>query len=156
MKKLYVLLATILLCVFVSDHAVASHPLVNPNAVQVNLESQGKLTVTAEWDFKGDIDLSVVEPSGETIYYRKMNDSNTGGRLVLDNMKGGKNSIEQIIWTDAQDGTYQVYLQLFKAMEGESGNCKITIRSGDKNVVFWHVNITEEGDVLHVANVRLY
>src|SRR5690606_29130847 len=71
----------------------------------------GQVQVTVSWDVDSDVDLHVVEPTGEEIYYGNV-DSDAGGMLDLDSnanctIDGKRN--ENIVWKEAAPtGVYTV------------------------------------------------
>lgn len=95
-----------------------------------NYGGMGKLKITLLWDFYGDIDLHVVEPSGNTIFHRKKI-GDTGGRLDIDRTTGGVGSAENIYWADVpSSGDYKVYLHFYRKssnQEPSSGVCRVYV-----------------------------
>lgn len=95
-----------------------------------NYGGMGKLKITLLWDFYGDIDLHVVEPSGNTIFHRKKI-GDTGGRLDIDRTTGGVGSAENIYWADVPpSGDYKVYLHFYRKssnQEPSSGVCRVYV-----------------------------
>lgn len=95
-----------------------------------NYGGMGKLKITLLWDFYGDIDLHVVEPSGNTIFHRKKI-GDTGGRLDIDRTTGGVGSAENIYWADVPpSGDYKVYLHFYRKssnQEPSSGICRVYV-----------------------------
>lgn len=92
----------------------------------------GELQVSASWDAASDVDLHVVTPSGEEIYWG--NESAGGGTLDLDSNAGcsidNKNN-ENIIWTSTPPaGTYQVRLNYWSSCSVAATNWVVTVRSG--------------------------
>ena len=79
-----------------------------------NTGQTGDLKVTLLWDFYGDIDLHVMQPTGFEIYYSHPQDAVTGGALDVDNREGGEGSAENIFWPNPPKGKYQVYLHFFQ------------------------------------------
>ncbi len=92
----------------------------------------GEVQVSVSWDTQTDVDLHVVEPSGEEIYYA--NDvSATGGELDLDSNAAcdidGVNN-ENITWTQtAPRGQYIVRVDYWSACNVTSNtNYVVTVR----------------------------
>jgi hypothetical protein len=71
--------------------------------------ASGELQFTLTWDSITDLDLHVLEPSGEEIaYYHRT--SNTGGELDVDDTNGY--GPENIFWnTDAPVGSYSAWVE---------------------------------------------
>ncbi len=84
----------------------------------------GTVNVRLEWSVRADLDLWVVDPCGQRIYW--LNDSRTcqgsQGRLDLDNLCGGViGRPENIYWaTNAPVGTYKVYVDNYASCGGTS------------------------------------
>jgi hypothetical protein len=81
------------------------------------IRGTSELEITVWWDKPSDVDLNVIEPSGEEVYWGN-NMSATGGMLdqdsniecVIDN----KNN-ESIRWTKAPSGTFAVRLDYYSS-----------------------------------------
>lgn len=90
----------------------------------------GSLKVTLSWSFYADIDLHVIEPNGNRIYYIDRT-SSTGGYLDRDDRDGGSGAVENIYWENAPDGTYTIVLDYFGRSAShsmsQSGVCKVTL-----------------------------
>jgi uncharacterized protein YfaP (DUF2135 family) len=74
----------------------------------------GDVQVTLRWVGKNDLDLHVIDPAGEEIYYQYRS-SQSGGNLDVDSNAGcstnvTEQSVENIFWPlgDAPTGTYQI------------------------------------------------
>ena len=90
--------------------------------------------VTLTWDVDSDLDLFVIEPSGERIYYGNPT-SRTGGALDLDsnaacNIDGKR--VENIRWPpgDAPEGQYTVQVDEFSACRTSMSNYTVRIVNG--------------------------
>ncbi len=91
----------------------------------------GEVQVGITWDTATDVDLHVIEPSGEEIYYSHST-SETGGTLDLDSNPGcsidGINA-ENIFWPEGQApaGDYTVRVNMYSDCDlgGASGNVTI-------------------------------
>jgi hypothetical protein len=84
----------------------------------------GELRVTLSWDTPTDVDLYVVNPDGQEIYYGSRSDS-LGGQLDLDSNAGcsidGTNQ-ENIHWPKGKNGEYVVRVNYWSACgDSESG-----------------------------------
>jgi hypothetical protein len=92
----------------------------------------GAVQVTLNWDNQADMDLSVVEPNGQTISYGNRQ-SSTGGQLDVDsNYPCGSNlfSVENIFWptTGAPSGTYRVMVNEYSQCDDGAANWTLTVR----------------------------
>lgn len=94
----------------------------------------GDVKVTLSFDRDVDVDLHVVEPSGEDVYFGNTT-SETGGELDLDSNAGcsidGVNN-ENIFWADgsAPSGTYTVRVDYYDACETGPVNYVVTVHNG--------------------------
>ena len=85
--------------------------------------STGEVKISIAWDTPTDVDLHVIEPSGEEIYYGNL-DSATGGKLDLDSNPGcsidGINN-EHVSWPLGQSpsGDFTVRVHMFASGCGE-------------------------------------
>lgn len=100
----------------------------------------GNMKITLMWDFYADIDLHVVQPNGFRLFYKQRNDPSTGGILDTDNRRGGAGAAENIYWQNPPKGKYNVYIQYYDASFGsglmESGECRVYIKTGDREQIF--------------------
>ena len=81
----------------------------------------GPITITLKWESVDDLDLSLVEPNGNIIYYQRK-DSPSGGHLDID-MNAGVNTsynpIENIYYgVEPPAGKYRVAVKLFSRKSG--------------------------------------
>ena len=79
-----------------------------------NTGQTGDLKVTLLWDFYGDIDLHVMQPTGLEIYYSYPQDAVTGGALDVDNRDGGEGSAENIFGPIPPRGSIKCICTIFK------------------------------------------
>jgi hypothetical protein len=97
----------------------------------------GDVKVTLSFDRLHDLDLHVIEPSGEEIFYQQPS-SSTGGQLDLDSgahcMPSAYNS-ENVFWPPggAPAGTYRVSVQNYQ--QCSPGEIKFTVRIAHDDVV---------------------
>ncbi|MCM1376883.1 MAG: hypothetical protein NC097_04500 [Clostridium sp.] len=92
---------------------------------------RGQLRVALLWDFRGDVDLHVVQPNGRCVDYKRHLDGSTTGNLDIDNRRGGSNSAENINWDVAPEGVYKVYLNYY-SKTGE-GDAKVVVQTSEGN-----------------------
>ena len=89
----------------------------------------GNLKVTLLWDFSADIDLHVMQPNGKEIYYKYHTDRSTGGKLDVDNRKGGPGAAENIFWAEPPHGKYKIALVYYRANKSltipKTGTCTV-------------------------------
>ena len=99
----------------------------------VQVGSDGPIQVSVSWNTASDVDLHVVDPDGEEIYYGS-SVSSTGGELDLDSNAAcsidGVNN-ENITWDDNDDpasGTYIVRVDYWDSCEQGPTDYIVTIR----------------------------
>lgn len=93
--------------------------------------NSGELKITLLWDFYADIDLHVIQPNGNRIFYGAKQDYSSGGALDVDNTVGGSGSAENIYWNQPPKGEYQVSLDFFGASADmgytQTGECTVIV-----------------------------
>jgi len=92
----------------------------------------GSLNVRLEWSVTADLDLWVVDPCGQQIYYRERSKTCQGstGQLDLDNRCNGivVGRPENIFWnTNPPRGTYKVYVDYYSSC-GQNRTVPYTVR----------------------------
>lgn len=92
----------------------------------------GEVQVSVQWSDDSDVDLYVVDPNGDTIYYGN-SDSGSGGSLDLDSnqacsIDGVRN--ENITWPEgeAPSGTYEVRINLWDDCGIEQTSWVVTVQ----------------------------
>lgn len=90
----------------------------------------GEVQVSVSWNVESDVDLHVVEPGGEEIYYGHTA-SATGGTLDLDSnagcsIDGVKN--ENITWANAPSGTYTVRVDYWDSCGETQSDYVVTVQ----------------------------
>lgn len=94
---------------------------------------RGDVTITLVWNTKDDLDLSVVEPNGDKIWFSKPH-SNSGGYLDIDKNHSSldltNSPVENIFWNEIPAaGKYRVYVTLYeKRTENKEIEFKVRIR----------------------------
>ncbi len=122
--------------------ATSTGPVGPYNAVQTRLvpASTGDVQVSASWDAPSDVDLHVVDPRGEEIYYGNTI-SASGGQLDLDSNAGcqiDNTNNENIRWLQgrAPIGTYIVRLDYWSNCGVASTNYVVTVNNGGSSQTF--------------------
>jgi hypothetical protein len=90
----------------------------------------GEVQVSVSWNAESDVDLHVVEPGGEEIYFANST-SATGGTLDLDSnaacsIDGVKN--ENITWANAPSGTYTVRVDYWDSCGVPQSDYVVTVQ----------------------------
>ena len=99
----------------------------------VQVGSGGPIQVSVSWDTPTDVDLHVIDPTGEEIYYAN-SVGETGGELDLDsNAACGIDGVnnENITWDDDDDpatGTYTVLVHYWSNCGQGTTNYIVTVR----------------------------
>jgi hypothetical protein len=106
-------------------------------AIELVASGIGDVKVTLSFDRLHDLDLHVVEPRGDQIFYRTPG-STTGGQLDLDsgaNCEPSPYNTENVFWPPggAPSGTYRVSVQNFQ--QCSPGDIKFTVRIAYDDVV---------------------
>ena len=101
----------------------------------------GQVQVSLSWDSLADLDLHVVEPNGNEIYYGNQGPSTTGGKQDLDANGGCSQNIgvdnENTRWTTgAPNGTYIVRVDEFEACSASGANFVVTVNNGGSSSLF--------------------
>ena len=95
--------------------------------------SHAQITIRLDWNKHSsntDIDLHVVDPSGEKIYYSHMS-SASGGYLDRDDVIGP--GPEHVRWSDAPAGLYKIYVHYFPngAEDRSVTSYTVSVTAGD-------------------------
>lgn len=97
---------------------------------------EGVLRVSLSWFNYDDLDLHVIEPNGNRIYYSNKQSLVSGGQLDVDMNAGGghtRNAVENIVWTNERtmlEGTYQVIVNNFSKRESTATGYDVQIEFG--------------------------
>ncbi len=102
------------------------------HTVEVLSVGTGDIQVSVSWDAASDVDLHVVDPSGEEIYFANRR-SASGGELDLDSNAGcGGQDVrnENITWADgtAPRGQYTIRVNYWSACSVDRTNYVVTVR----------------------------
>jgi hypothetical protein len=115
------------------------------DAVQVGT---GEVQVSVSWDAASDVDLHVVDASGEEIYYDH-DRSASGGELDLDSnaeCEIDNTNNENITFTDAPPGTYTVRVDYWSNCDAPKTNYVVTVRVGGQPAKTYNGSFTGNGD----------
>jgi len=102
---------------------------------------EGELRVSLEWYNFDDLDLHVVEPKGNKIWFREKL-SGTGGQLDVDMNAGGGNTrepVENIIWPDKRrmiEGRYKILVDQYQQRESKDTGFSLEIECGGEVLNF--------------------
>lgn len=108
----------------------------------------GQVQVSVSWDVDSDVDLRVLEPSGNEVYYGATT-SDSGGELDLDSnancdIDGTRN--ENITWEDAAPpGTYTVYVDLYLACDVTPTSYVVTVQVAGQPTRTYTGTLTGDG-----------
>lgn len=117
----------------------------------------GVLKVTMAWEFPSDIDLHVIEPTGNEIYFGNRR-SSTSGWLDTDNLEGGspgEPAVENVFWETAPEGEYTVRVKYFGTREGgrHGGPVLVVIQINGEESRF-NINLSHQGEEVTVHRFR--
>jgi hypothetical protein len=110
----------------------------------------GDVQISLSWNSDADVDLHVVDPSGEEIYYGSR-DSLSGGELDLDSNAGcGSDSVrnENITWPvgRAPAGTYRVLVDYWSSCGVAATDYTVTVNVKGQAPQTFNGAFTGEGD----------
>lgn len=97
---------------------------------------EGELRVSLSWYNYDDLDLHVVEPSGNIIFFRNKVSAITGGNLDVDMNAGSgttRKAVENIIWPSKariSEGNYKVIVNNFAKRETKDVGFTVEIEQG--------------------------
>ena len=102
-------------------------------AIRLITVGTGDVQVSAAWNSPADVDLYVVDPNGEEIFYGHR-DAASGGTLDLDSNAGcgGEDKrAENIVWPirSGVHGTYTVRINYWASCNAASTNWVVTVRT---------------------------
>ncbi|MGH7789295.1 MAG: YfaP family protein [Candidatus Binatia bacterium] len=115
--------------------------------VEVTEVGIGDLQISVSWDSVADVDLHVIEPSGEEVYFANT-PSMSGGRLDLDARCFSDIGNENISWPvdQAPSGHYVVRAAYFKSCEAAETNYVVTVRRRNQPAETFRGTFTGPGD----------
>lgn len=121
---------SVVVAVVGTDGTVSAVDATNVSIVEVGT---GDVQVSVSWNEDVDVDLYVVDPSGETVYYGSTT-STSGGELDLDSnpacsIDGIRN--ENVTWPtgEAPSGTYEVRLNLYADCDIDQTSWVVTVQA---------------------------
>ncbi|MEZ4647631.1 MAG: hypothetical protein R3E97_02390 [Candidatus Eisenbacteria bacterium] len=89
----------------------------------------GTIQITLSWDPIVDLDLHVIDPSGEEIYFGNR-ESDSGGQLDRDTICQSQRDPENVFWSGtAPRGTYQVRVHFYGNCSSEIGSAAFRVRT---------------------------
>jgi hypothetical protein len=109
----------------------------------------GDVQVSVSWDADSDVDLHVIDPAGDEVYYGQPEVA-SGGMLDLDSNAAcaidGVNN-ENITWAVAPEGTYTVRLDYYLSCGEEESNYVVSVQRMGQPVETFSGQLTGDGDV---------
>lgn len=120
-----------------------SEQLVNKRMERENVNG-GELHVALIWNDIADLDLHVITPSGEELYYAHK-ESRCGGWLDIDMNAGGNFSlepIENVFWASSPSGKYKIFVHNFNNRTDPG-----TVFTDPKRKVPYRVRLSKNGQV---------
>lgn len=154
---IYVILIILLLLLGLKSCKRTDRHSDNPIAQAEETGGMGDLKITLLWDFDGDIDLHVIEPNGNEIFWDNKVDGSTGGTLDVDNREGGNGSAENIYWEQPPKGQYKVFLHYFdkSSLTGVvgSGTCSVIIFEKGKEPKTYNVHMSTLKEKIDITNI---
>ena len=128
----------------------------SPPAASTPLPGTGDVQVTLSWDNRNDLDLHVIDPVGEEIFFKQAA-SSSNGRLDIDSNLDCKSNmtdspIENIYWNfgEAPRGRYQVRVVYYKqCVEQISTQFKVRVLV-DGEIVEFTGDVDFQGEEIQV------
>lgn len=114
------------------------------------IASTGDVQITLIWNHDSDMDLHVIDPAGEEIYYANPT-SDSGGELDVDAIPDEGEAgphVENIFWPPdgAPPGLYTAFVHHFDSYTGAAGSYTLEIRVGGVVVYEESGSIAEDAD----------
>lgn len=116
-----------------------SEPVPEPVPDPRGIGGSGDLKVTLMWNFLADLDLHIVEPDGNHIFYGNKRNEHSTGFLDVDNREGGTGAAENVYWEHVPQGAYEIRVKYYGHAE-RSG----VAESGEAVVYVIYANRTQE------------
>lgn len=117
----------------------------------------GNLKVTLLWDFAADIDLHILEPTGEHIYHGNKRSSKSDGFLDCDNRVGGTGAAENIFWKRPPQGEYRISVKYYGKVGPTPifGTCRVVVFKENKEPFVYEVSFNDVGEKKEVVTVNI-
>lgn len=113
----------------------------------------GDVRASLSWNNYDDLDIHVIEPGGNRIYYGSRNNPRTGGQLDVDMNAGGRRSrepVENIFWKDQnkiQVGVHRVEVNQFNKREKSDVGFEVQFAYNGTTETFYHPKDLKSGSV---------
>lgn len=122
---------------------------------------EGVFRASLSWFNFDDLDLEMVEPDGNTIYFgNRDRDSACGGQLDVDMNAGGgrtREAVENIIYkskTKMKEGIYEVVVHNFCKRETVDVGFEVELAMEDQVLLLTYPNAVKDRERVQVAEVR--
>lgn len=133
-------------------------PVENDSIIKIvdDIGGDGNLKITLLWNFVSDLDLHVMQPNGNELWYGNMRDAATGGYLDVDNIPGGSGSAENVYWENPPAGRYKVWVNYFSKGNPNSigGNFTVVITKFGHSEVY-KLRTTQVKEDVFVAEIEI-
>jgi|GEM_PF-5564609 len=124
--------------------------------------ARGELEIGLHWTDYNDIDLHVIDPSGEEVYYGHKVSSASGGQLDVDSNAGcssntTNNAWEHIVWvTNPPAGEYKVKVNYFAHCNNapQSSGFTVIVKNGTEEKTYEGV-VSNVKDTIDVATITV-
>jgi hypothetical protein len=117
----------------------------------------GVLRCSLSWYNYDDLDIHVIEPSGNKIYFRRTKNNYTSGQLDVDMNAGSRRSreaVENIVWTDKTkilEGKYKVLVNNYTLREAKDFGFEIEIEHDSQLHNFVYKKPVKSDETITVA-----
>lgn len=119
----------------------------------------GVLRCSLSWFNFDDLDIHVIEPNGDKIFYRKKLSYLTGGCLDVD-MNAGfgrtREPVENVVWTNRDrlcEGVYNVRVHNFTKREASYPGFTVEIECDEKIITLTHDKAVKDQRTINVAEI---
>ena len=121
----------------------------------------GDLRVSLLWDNRNDVDLHVVEPSGEHVFYGNRVSRRSGGMLDVDMNVNGQTTkpVENVFWPKGAvpHGRIRVYIQLYGYHDPRGQDTNYTVEIYDRGEITRYDGVipafTPPNSNFHIAEI---
>ncbi len=142
--------------VAVVEDSVPQDPEDEPVDVE-DIGGNGDLKIVLTWEFPGDIDIHVTQPTGTIINFMNKIDMSTGGNLDVDNLQGGspgRPAAENVYWPHPPQGLYRVEVKFYGDRPGgeNGGNVLVTVFNNGQRSEY-PVTLHYVGQQVHVVDI---